>query len=291
MAHNFNNVPRKTFQGAAPQLILSPQGGNKNAGWLTASIDWSKYGVSVAVPSIAIPFTFGGTNSPRQFGKCLSVRIDNTAVATSSYVFFPDTGYVVVAPPDSIVTENVISDAQTVLLIGQGFTNAAPGQTNFFFANFCQQNFFDPEITQATALWLASANPRLTPTIFNTNLGTPALGDQQVSFLIPLSNASFNVLPQLNLGFYYFTHVFMRLVNLPNPPPVGFDLKFQSGNPVQTWLTVNCTASNGGDITPIYSQPMQLKIDATLGTLVLTNNGPSGQGEVYISVIYSSNPN
>jgi hypothetical protein len=110
-----------------------------------------------------------------------SVYVDNTGSSIPIYLVFPSTGFVVSIAPNTSDWYPVYTIDYSVQVYALGLTTNNIPKTGIWFANILMQPYSDPEISQTQDLWLASHLITRGTTIFNTNFGIPALGDQIVS--------------------------------------------------------------------------------------------------------------
>lgn len=195
-----------------------------NAGYvpprsLMASFDWTiDYAASAANPDINVLVNVqaGGAQEPIDYIR--SVKIDNTGNSFPVYVYFLDTTDTIVAPPDTIVWEPVVTNGKVANVILQGAGNAGLGQTKVYFCNFFVPPYIDPAVNRVVPQWLGS------PTIQRSNIltpgfGPPALGDQFFSTPVLLSagTGKNNSIPlwgcPYSAGFIYVTGIWFSLSN------------------------------------------------------------------------------
>lgn len=233
---SFAGITNSNYAGsiqALPTNINNTKFGQQPAlppSCVALAFDWAKdYGASTAKPNIAVSVNIGGGGTTRQkLDNVRSVRIDNLGNPVPVYVNFPDTNYTVVAPPNSIVRENVETGQFSAFIYAEGFTTGQTGLTAVYFYNYPSPPFLDTEINQTVDLWRASASISRGGTILNQNFGPPALGDQTIQF----SNfVSANGVIQNNVmftpfasGFLYVTHVDFSLTNINIPGAGGATL-------------------------------------------------------------------
>jgi hypothetical protein len=182
-----------------------------------ALFNWISYGASFQNPNIAVLLQTINLQGARQLLDSIrSVRIDNTGNNVPVYVQFPDTQFTVVAPPNTIVQENVITAQYNALVVAEGFAGSSPsqvGSTAVFFNNFFLQVLNEQEIAQELTLQLASSTITRGNSIYQQNYGVPALGDQFISPIsIGLTGAPLPVTVfDFNEGFIYLTELVMSV--------------------------------------------------------------------------------
>ena len=174
-------VPLQTNPIAQPLYLKSPHPANSKPTRISVTIDWSDYGAP-ATSAIGINVNLQlGNNQAQAIDSIRSVYIDNTFSDVPVYVFFPDSGFVAVAAPNSVTVQPVITSVQTALVYAEGFTDVAP-TTTVIFTNaelnpyFIDTNFLLPPILtyvgDNTAAIFDAVN--LTVTFNNTILGAPS---------------------------------------------------------------------------------------------------------------------
>lgn len=287
MARNFAGIPTKPYQGVLYDLPTQTK--NTKFGQqkqlppttIAAVFNWLVYGASTARPNVGglIDIPVGG---PRQLiDKILSIRIDNLGNPVPVYVYFPDTGFTVVAAPNSEVCENVQTSAFQCFVFAEGFTTGQIGQSVVFLNNFGVVSYVNAEFEQAAALWKASATITRGNNILNQNFGVPALGDQftQVTVAMQTNGLTSQVFPVLASGFYYITSLVVSVsASQPaNGGTVGNGLEiFESTGSAGQFMArefflpssqnnggTNVTSPNYGNLMIFSSGTVQWKLDAT----------------------------
>jgi hypothetical protein len=236
-----STVPSAPYAGLYQFIGAGP---TANTGWMPITIPWAFYGVNTIINTKAIAVDLR-SQTQKGFDRIRTVRIDNLGVNTPVYVYFPDTLYTVACPPNTIVQENVISLSLQPLIVGEGFTNQAPGTTTIFFGNFNVANFFDPEINYSQDLWLATQSIGRAGNIQNQNFGTPALGDSTLNAQIQLDTVgNFVVLDfsnaPVNQGYVYISYI-----------AAAFHVA--AGNNTNTTMAVQLLQQNAILLPPIWT--------------------------------------
>ncbi len=185
---------------------------------IALQFNWLNYGASTLNPNINALIDLPGGSARQKLDKIYSCRIDNLGNPVPVYVYFPDTAYTVVAPPNSVVWEPVQTAQFSAWVIAEGFTTGNVGSTAVYLCNFLAPPFIDYEFEQVASLWKASATISRGQTIYNQNFGVPALGDQTVQYLNVVTTTG---VIQNNVwgtpyasGFLYLTHVDFSLTQL-----------------------------------------------------------------------------
>lgn len=313
----FANIPTQPYIGqlyALPTQTINTKFGNQAAlppTTIATVFNWASYGASTSKPNVGAIINIPTTAQPRQLiDKILSVRIDNLGNPVPVYVYFPDTNYTVVAKPNSIVWEPVQTAAFQAYVFAEGFTTGQIGSSAVYLCNFLVPPYVDDEFPQVADLWKASASITRGGNIFNTNFGTPALGDQFIQQNVTMQNAGqlVQVFPVLTGGFYYITSLSVSVA--ASQPLTGgangtgqaiFESTGSSGLfRVQQYFlpasadrgTTSVTAPNFGNGVIFQSGPVQWKIDATqLWRLRVDASGiGSLQGNMFWDFTFTSNP-
>lgn len=260
---------------------------------------WTNYGAGTAQSNVAATVQMQTTGPRQLLDKILSVRIDNLGNGVPVYVYFPDTNYTVVAPPNTVVWEKVETAQFSALVIGEGFTDNTVGSTAVYFCNFEVQPFIDYEFPQTTQLWLASSTITRGTSIYNQNFGVPALGDQTTSYLNALTSAV-GVFENnlwgtpLSSGFIYLTHINVYVISGPQTISELFWVLESAGTAgilynFQGW----CPAA--GIATPynlLSMSAMNVKIDATQTWRLRSSIIPTGGSTLVTHVFnWTTNPN
>lgn len=182
------------------------------------NIQWITYGAG-AVPNVNILANLAGASTTQTLDQILSCRIDNIGNPVPVYVYFPDTDYTIVAPPNTVVWEPVQTGQFSAWIIGEGFTTGTVGNTRVYFCNFRINPFIDYEFPQSSDLWLASSTITRGTSIYNQNYGVPALGDQFIqSVVLAVVGAgpttTINNMFNFGGGFIYVTDLTFLLNNI-----------------------------------------------------------------------------
>jgi hypothetical protein len=143
---------------------------------------WLSYGASTLTPNINVLVDIGNA-ACKAMDQIRSVYIDNLGSDNPVYVYFPDTGYTIAAKPNSEGWYPAFTNAKQVWVIGEGFLTGDIPTAFIILCNIPLPASVNTEIDQAVALWKASASITRGSTIYNANLGSPALGDQVVNYV------------------------------------------------------------------------------------------------------------
>lgn len=259
------------------------------------SFNWaSDYGASTAKPNIAVPINIGGGGTSRQkLDNVRSVRIDNLGNPVPVYVNFPDTNYTVVAPPNSVVRENVETGQFAAYIYAEGFTTGQIGSTAVYFYNYPSAPFLDTEINQGIELWKASASITRGNAILNQNFGAPALGDQTFSNSLDITAANSIGLwntPKAS-GFLYITNLSVNVLSAQAGVAQLGQISIESTGISGVLYTVFYLLQTVANYAPgaFFRTGCQIKLDAT-ETWRARNVVNGVTGSVQIVSEFTTNP-
>jgi hypothetical protein len=131
-------------------LLRTPAG-------VTIPVDWSKYGASSLSP-VLINVDLTTLGPANGLEAIRSIYIDNTFSVQGVYVFFPDTGYTIVCPANSVCLWPVWTNGLVAQIYSIGFNDTAITKTTFTFSNL---HVAAGSISNATSIITA-------PTLFRT---------------------------------------------------------------------------------------------------------------------------
>lgn len=230
---------------------------------------WISYGASTAVPNVNVLVDMETANC-KALDQIRSIYIDNLGSANPIYVYFPDTQYVVVAKPNSEGWYPAYTNQKKIWVIGEGFLTGTIPQTLIIASNVALEANVNVEIDNAVALWRASPIISRGTSIYNSDLGTPALGDQlQASPLLP-ANVPGATVPLWGTpyasGFLYLTSLVINGMGLSNAAPVSGICVIEStgvaGVLVQpAYYLTNVSVLGVSNILTLTG--LQIKLDAT----------------------------
>lgn len=292
MSRSFTAVPRQEYIGQPSPRPLK-YGGIEGIG-IPLNFNWLSYGASTLNANQAAIVDL----RPRQISARLiairSIYIDNLGSDTPIYCYFPDTQYSVAAQPNSAGWFKVYSNELIMWVIGLGFLTGDVPSTYILATNLSVENATDIEIQSSIALWKASAIISRGNTIYNTNLGVPALGDQAYQSVLNISNGVFRDhlwnTPYPS-GFIYITQLSMLLHSMGATPGLVGTMTLVlestgiSGILYQASIAVTGPAAGTVISAPAYLlgpfNSMNLKLDATqewrLRAFDITNGFFAGQ--------------
>lgn len=248
-------------QQVAPSAMVAP-----------LQFQWISYQPKAPVPAninvlVDISSLPGQT---RTLDKIASIYIDNLGVAFPVYVYFPDTGHTVVAPPNTAGWYLVFTNGKIFWVVGLGLISNDLSKTNILAANFYMPPSSDEELPQSLALWLASPSISRGTTILNTRYGTPALGDiseQKIISVLTLGpNLQLFNTPQPT-GFIYLTAVAVNVFDWQTGGgTTQADLRIwetSSGQILYDFI-MNATVNNIPAFRLFSETGLNLKLDATV---------------------------
>lgn len=305
---NFTGITNSNYVGgitALPTNINNTKFGEQPAlppSCVALTFDWANdYGASTAKPNIAVPVNIGGGGTTRQkLDNVRSVRIDNLGNNVPVYVNFPDTNYTVVAPPNSIVRENVETGQFAAFVYAEGFTTGQAGVTAVYFYNYPTAPFVDLEVAQGVTSLLASATITRGNSILNKNFGIPALGDQFLQATVDMTTNNNVVVFPIQLGFIYITGLTCEVACSTTTAANGTgNAVFESTGISGQFMSLQCFLPSSSAGNPIFqngvlftSGPVQWKIDATQTWRVRSINTFIGglQGTMQWNFTFTTNP-
>lgn len=257
---------------------------------------WLSYGASTAVPNINVAVDFDNPVC-KAFDQIRSVYIDNLGSSVPVYVYFPDTGYTLSAKANSEGWYPAFTNAKKIWVIGQGFLTGSIPQTKVILCNIPLPPSVNVEIDQSVELWKASPVIARGTSIYNTNFGTPALGDQFYS------SGSLDLTGPSIINSVWGTPYPDGFIYVNNVQFNAFGL-FSSGS-VQAQFVLESTGVGGILLAPAFDvtsptaatgvlpiltlQGMNIKLDATQSWR-LRNAGSFTQGFIQMLSCYTKNP-
>src|SRR6266700_177148 len=205
MAQSFSGIKTLQYQGMPiPAAVkLADISGMS----VPLAISWSDYGAA-SNPSLGVLIDLTPQNTAKALGQIRSVYMDNMVSQNPIYIIFPNTSTVVVIKPFSAGWFPVYTNQLQMTVYGLGFSPVGIiPLTKILVTNLPIPASTDIELDQAQQLWLASATISRGNTIYNQNLGVPALGDQFVQAVLDIStNGIVNLFgTPLSSGFIYVT--------------------------------------------------------------------------------------
>jgi hypothetical protein len=227
-----------------------------------------------------------------------SVYIDNLGSENPIYVNFPDTNYTVVAKPNSEGWYPAYTNARQCWIIGEGFLTSSIPQTFIILSNIFIPPAVNVEIEQAITQWKASAIITRGSSIYNTNYGTPALGDQVTTPALQCPPGAGNQIPNLfgtpgTSGFVYLTAVSVHAMNFTNPGVFTATQLIESTGASGVLYNFNFSGAANAfyqDETLMELSGLQLKLDATQQWRIRQTSGVIQSGYFQYYLHYTTNP-
>lgn len=233
MALDFATIPQRAYPGTlnkqaaqTSQTLLGCEN-NLPPTAVVARVPWASFGDTNAniQTQVNLMTTGSGGSNPQMLDKILSVRIDNLGMPVPCYVQFPDSGFTLVCPANSIIWQPVKTGGFVANIIAKGFTQGdldtvPPPVSTVTFYNIEVPPSISAEINQSASLWLQSADvQRGGSDLKNNNFGIPALGDQTVQAEFTLSGFApvplFGGSTDPEKAFIYITSIQVNALSLP----------------------------------------------------------------------------
>jgi hypothetical protein len=260
-------------------------------------LPWLIYGAATSKPNVGVNVDLSTQNVAKALQQIRSIYIDNMGSDTPMYVSFPDTGYQIVCKPNSAGWFPVYTNQFKFSISGLGFFTGDIPTTLVLVTNLDVPPAVDIELDQHINLWKASNTITRGNTIYNTNFGAPALGDQtgQGSFTLLGANTSPAFNSPYTSGFIYLTQLTIVAVQCSNTVPIQGVIVLEStgisGVLYQIVFGVNAAtiaASIPNDIL-LQQGGKNIKLDATQ-TWRFRNLVNIAAGSIFFSYDYTVNP-
>ena len=259
---------------------------------------WLSYGASTSKPNINVLVDCDIANL-RSLDQIRSVYIDNLGSDTPIYVYFPDTGYTITAKPNSEGWYPAFTNAKKIWVIGLGFLTGDIPSSYVILCNIPLPPSVNTEIDNAVALFKASPTITRGTTLYNSNYGVPALGDQLFSSArLDLSTVG-NTVNLFNTpyskGFLYLTYLAIIVTYIAQPPGgsqgyciVNLESTGVGGTLITPRFNTSPPPSFGPNPQSIAGQVqlngLQTKLDATQTWRArVTSNAGVGDAQIYAS--------
>jgi hypothetical protein len=270
------------------------------------TINWNTYWQAAGKPAnVGVLFNLLTSGTIQAIDIINSVYIDNLNSSVPIYVYFFSTGYTAVAPPNSIGWVRCITTDLNVQVFAEGLTAGNIPTTKLIFSNVSIETLQEFEQPSTQQLWLASAMITRGTTIYNTNVGVPALGDQSQSAATSFSASG--VLDTLwntpyDSGFLYLTAASIYLTQATAVGPGGTSgscsviVESTGAAGVLIELFYNCSngAASPQGQPPAYlvnQSGWQLKLDATQTWRIRAANVTNFITDITWLFNYTTNPN
>lgn len=294
MARSFIGFGQQAYIGVPQALPIKLAGISGQT--IPLQFFWISYGASSSRPNINVLCDFSG-KSCAPLDQIRSIYIDNLGSNIPIYVYFPDTGTTVVAKPNSEGWYPAYTNSRSIWVIGEGFTTANVPTTVIQVSNIPLPPGVNNEIDTSTVLWLASSSISRGATIYNTNFGTPALGDQFSTTSLDVNlNTTQPVFgtPRAS-GFIYITACSLTLLNYGAGVASSNNFFFESTGVAGQFFSFGASATSS--TTPNVAATLlniagQWKLDATQQWQVrstLLSGSPTGL--VVFNFSFTTNPN
>ncbi len=256
-------------------------------------INWLTYGAALAKPQISVTVNLQAGNIKPPIASIRSVYIDNLGSYVPVYVYFPDSGHMVVAQPNSGVWSPVLTENLICVISGDGFTDQTPPSTKVYLINAPVNPFSNIEIPKYNPLMLASPVITRGNNIYTTGFAIPAVGDQTFQSLgldVAFTGTSVPVLTVQSAGFYYLVGITLNMLKLFSASAAMQDLYVESTG--VAGVLYNWKFWAGSTTIPFtnYYQisGMNLKIDATqTWRMRCVTTGTGGVAQLFLNYTYS----
>lgn len=259
---------------------------------LVATFNWkTDYGAGTNKPNVNVLVGMQGGGAQLPIDQIRSVKIDNLGNDFPVYVFFLDSTDTIVAPPNTVVWEPVVTNQALANVVMLGATDAGLGQTRVYFCNIVVPPYVDAEIDQAVALWKASASISKGTILQNMNYGVPCLGDQTFDDSIILNNGGSGTInfPIPATGFIYFNGFYANVIKGGGTDDGNTSVATLgvNGNDLWSWRWLNVGANLERQFPPVNN--MNLKFAAT-DNFTLDYTGTTVAGSFDIRFVFTTNP-
>ena len=152
-------VPVKPYQGILASQAFKRWGQSGNL--VKAKINWNTdYGAGDNLPALCVIVTFQpfAVGTVQQDFKPLSVYINNLGNSLPIYVWFPDTEYEIVCPPNSEGWFAAVTNSTIAWVFGLNFQTTFPASSTIFFSDLLIPNYVNVAIPQNVENWISSLN-------------------------------------------------------------------------------------------------------------------------------------
>lgn len=255
--------------------------------------NWLSYGAASAKPNVNVLVNLNTADIINRFGQLRSIYIDNLGSDVPIYVNCPDTSYAVVAKPNSAGWYPIYTNTFILEVIGLGFIDNDVPTTRLLITNLAIEPSTDDEITTSISLWRASRTISRGSTIYNSDLGVPALGDQSVQPDISLTGLNTAPIFQVqSSGFYYISSYYAYTYAINNAAAKALSVAFESTGVAGVLFSFQFAGFNQalGPVCVAAQNGLNLKIDATQ-TWQLRNTDTLTAGAFVCFVGFTYNPN
>jgi hypothetical protein len=264
-------------------------------------IQWSIYfALSGNAANVAVLLNLASQKSSNQppLDDLKSVYVDNTGSPVPIYLLFPSTGFTVAIAPNTADWYPVYTTDYVVQVNALGLTAGNLPTTGIWFANVLMQPYSDPEISQTQVQYLASATITRGTTIYNTNFGVPALGDQFTSATLQLAGNSNQNVFTFGTGFIYITAFEIVIMNAVagGAPGSNSSLIFESTGVAGIFLSIPYTLGAAVSVPTARLTGLagNYKIDGSQTWRVRNQAGGGAAwatGQWFLNMSFTTNPN
>lgn len=259
---------------------------------------WISYGASTVKQNINVLVDLNG-KACAPLDQVRSVYIDNLGSDNPIYVNFPDTNYTVVAKPNSEGWYPAYTNARTCWVIGEGFLSGSIPQSFIILSNIFMPPAVNVEIDNAVSLWKASSIITRGNTIYNTNFGVPALGDQVITPSLNCQGPVGGSIPNLfktpfSSGFVYLNAISVHAMNIQNSGVFQIAQVIESTGISGILYIFQFSGAAGASYVNsdlMTLSGLQLKLDATQQYRIRLAGGPIDSGYFQYYLHFTTNPN
>lgn len=253
---------------------------------------WIVYGASSASPNVNVLVNLE-TQACKNLDQIRSMYIDNLGSSNPVYIYFPDTGETLSAKANSEGWYPAFTNEKKFWVVGEGFLNGSIPQTFVLASNLPLEAAVNTELDQSVALWQASPVITRGSSIYNTQFGIPALGDQLFSSdFLQLNGVGNGVLlwnTPYPSGFLYVTSLIVNTIGTSSAVPQTNQLVIESvgvaGILISPIWQSQLVVPNIPTVPLVSMYGLQIKLDATQAwrARVLPPASLQGVAQVYSS--------
>ncbi len=283
---NFLPFPFAPYNGGYTSKAFNNGAGRQKGTMVPLRVLWDAYkangqNLGTNNPNFAVSFDLNtaGPNTVIGTWTIQSVYIDNMGVDFPVYIYFNDTQFPVVSPPNSAGWFQVFSNARAGLIIAEGITDATrTEQTAVYFTDVAMVPYIDYELSQGVSLFRASPSIQRGGAFSNTTFAAEALGDinnqSGISLTSTTSAGIFFAGPgplgrQLS-GFYYVTSLMINIIGQWAAAETTDFVSIVDVDAANTIIAPTYFVPTTAQfhlapvaVTTVYNQEGQLKLDAT----------------------------
>lgn len=145
MPQGLSAYPKAGFPGAlhrAPVGLRTPIEKDYSPGAVRFQIDWESLGAGSSVPALGVDIDLLAQAVQAPLDKIRAIFIDNTFSNASIYIWFADTQYPIVCPPNATILAPVFSGLQEFTVYGEGFYDNEVPTTEIICSNVEKEGLF-----------------------------------------------------------------------------------------------------------------------------------------------------